>query len=141
MDLRAAGAAQERRLDSSGIPILALAERRLTWAEQREAVLAQNVANANTPGWRARDVAPFAQALHGLGVTMPMARTQGAHLSGVVPAGLSLAAAGEPERSPDGNSVALDRELTKLADTDAVHEFAADVLLKYRAMFRMALGR
>ena len=36
------------------MPLLDLAERRLVWASQRETVLAQNVANADTPLMRVR---------------------------------------------------------------------------------------
>ena len=43
--------------------IFSLAERRMVWLDRRQATLAQNVANANTPGFRARDSAPFADAL------------------------------------------------------------------------------
>jgi flagellar basal-body rod protein FlgB len=40
-----------------------LAERRLSWLDGRQRVLAENVANADTPRYRARDVAPFARLL------------------------------------------------------------------------------
>ena len=40
-----------------------LAETRLRWLDRRQEVLARNISNADTPGYRARDVTPFAQIL------------------------------------------------------------------------------
>ena len=39
------------------IPILSMLRMRLEWAQARQKVLAQNVANADTPSYQARDVA------------------------------------------------------------------------------------
>ena len=36
--------------------VLDLADRRLRWLDRRQQVLAQNIANADTPGWTARDL-------------------------------------------------------------------------------------
>ena len=41
------------------IPILSMLRTRLQWAQQRQAVLAENVANADTPSYRSRDLAPL----------------------------------------------------------------------------------
>ena len=58
---------------------IALAETRLRWLDARQRVLAQNVANADTPGYRPSDMRPFAQALAGAqGV---MAQTDPRHLA------------------------------------------------------------
>ena len=42
---------------------------------------------------------------------------------------------------PDGNGVAMDEQLSKVADTDATHELVTDLYAKYLSMFRTALGR
>ena len=124
-----------------GIALLDLAEKRMAWADRRQQVLAQNIANANTPHWQARDLTPFSAALakaHGAG----MALTQTRHLVGV-----GQGATGQPEvqkaaeRAPDGNAVALDEQLTKIADTETAQELATNLYKKYLGMFRVALGR
>ncbi|RYF10860.1 MAG: hypothetical protein EOO77_20625, partial [Oxalobacteraceae bacterium] len=46
-------------MDPTDIGLFRLAEKRLNWVEQRQQVLAQNIANANTPNFKARDVSPF----------------------------------------------------------------------------------
>jgi flagellar basal-body rod protein FlgB len=125
-------------MDPTQIGLFELAERRLSWLDRRSAVLAQNVANADTPSWRVRDLQPFDAALTRVGV-LPL-RTNSQHL-----AGTSTTVAGTRtltgERSPDGNAVRLDVELTKVADTDTAHMLVSDIWKKYMGLFRTALGR
>jgi flagellar basal-body rod protein FlgB len=125
--------------DLSQIPLFSLADRRLAWLGRRQEVLAENVANADTPGWRARDLPPFARLLRGAGVTL--ARTEPGHLSGSAEGGIAAPVAVPGEQAPDGNGVALDRELVKIADTDTAHAFVLGVMQSYLGMFRMALGK
>ena len=118
-----------------------LAERRLAWADRRLAVLAQNVANADTPEFRPRDVMPFAQAL-AEARTRPLSRTHALHLA---PAGAAAAGA-RPDRqvgetAPDGNAVSLDREAVRIAETDGAHALAMGLHRAFLGMFRTALGR
>jgi flagellar basal-body rod protein FlgB len=128
-------------MDKLRIDLLDLAEQRLNWATHRQEVLAQNIANANTPGFRPRDVRSFADALAGTAAVTPV-RTQPNHLAG--PSGV-LAGDETVDRrhtqSPDGNAVAIDEQLVKLADTDTIHRFATSIYHKYLGMFATALGR
>jgi flagellar basal-body rod protein FlgB len=116
---------------------IALAEDRMRWLDARQRVLAQNVANADTPGYRPSDLRPFGQA-----VTAALARTDLRHLG---PAGGADPRARlerrVPERSMDGNAVALDREALRIADTETAHALAVGLHRRYLALFRTALGR
>jgi flagellar basal body rod protein FlgB len=42
----------------SDIPILSMLRTRMQWHQERQRVLAENVANADTPNYHARDLAP-----------------------------------------------------------------------------------
>ena len=55
--------AQAGGMDPTQIGLFDLAERRLAWADRRQELLAQNIANANTPGYRPHDLQPFAATL------------------------------------------------------------------------------
>ncbi|MDN6042205.1 MAG: flagellar basal body protein, partial [Acetobacter sp.] len=66
---------------SNGTDLLGLAERRLTWLEKRQSVLAGNVANADTPGYVAKDVSPFQGVLQNQ-MAVTLAQTEPGHLSG-----------------------------------------------------------
>jgi flagellar basal-body rod protein FlgB len=120
---------------------LALAERRLHWLDRRQSVLAQNVANADTPGYRPRDLAPFGRALAGQ-MRLDIARTETGHVAGsrasMTGARAERSAA---EVTPDGNAVSLDREAVRIAETDTAHQLAMAVHRSFMGMFRASLGR
>jgi len=127
-------------MDAKHIGLFDLAEHRLAWANQRQAVLAQNIANANTPGYKPHDVVPFTKALATVQSVAPE-RTQPTHLAGT----LAVAAPNEViDRShmhtADGNAVSLDEQLVKLADTETTHSFVASIYRSYLGMFNTALG-
>ena len=117
-----------------------LAEKRLAWLDRRQGLLAQNIANANTPGYQARDLAPFALKLSLAEAAATPMRTDPLHLAGTVDDG-ALALTRPAEHGPDGNAVPLDTQLTEVADTDASQELVTDLYKKYMNLFRTALGR
>jgi flagellar basal-body rod protein FlgB len=128
-------------MDPTRIDLFDLAEQRLAWTDRRQAVLAQNIANADTPGYRPRDLTPFAAALAGTDVIAPV-RTQPNHMSGVAGDGAQSVTQPRPAaHAPDGNSVMLDDQLTKVADTETIHAMVTTIYKKYLGLFGMALGR
>jgi len=131
-------------MDPFGVRIMDLAEAKLGWLGRRQQVLAENVANADTPDYRPRDLGTFGSLLRGKLALAP-ARTAEGHL-----AGKDAAASGgmraRPDRSvrevsPNGNAVALDEQLMKLADTELQHGLALSLYHKTVSLFRVALGR
>jgi flagellar basal-body rod protein FlgB len=127
-------------LDPTRIALFDLADQRLAWVANRQTLLAQNIANADTPKWRSRDLQPFDATLETLSVTPSM--TDPRHLAGTVSAAaLSTSGGLAGERAPDGNAVSLDRELVKVGETDMAHALVTDLYKKYLGMFRTALGR
>ncbi len=127
-------------MDPKRIGLFDLAERRLAWADRRQTVLAQNIANANTPGFKPHDVRSFAATL-GDGGIGPV-RTLPNHLAGTTG---TMAAKEVVDRthmqSPDGNAVALDEQIVKVADTETTHALVTAIYRKYLGMFATALGR
>ncbi|MBL6454124.1 flagellar biosynthesis protein FlgB [Belnapia sp. T6] len=124
-------------MDLTRSPTIALAERRIAWLEERQRVLAQNIANADTPGYLPRDIGAFAQSLSD---AMAMARTAGSHLEGRTGVARARAERGA-ERAANGNGVSLDREALKVADTDTAHALATGLYRRWIGLFRTALGR
>ncbi len=124
-------------MNPTDVPLFNLLDRRLGWLEARQGVLSQNVANADTPGYVARDLPSFARILSG--TSLAPTATSPMHLmpsrSGIP----ARALAGE--RAPDGNGVRLDEQLTRIADTDSAHELAATLYRKYLGLFRTAIGK
>ena len=127
-------------MDPTRIAIFDLARQRMAWAEQRQALLANNIANANTPHYQPRDLPAFAKILSGLRTAEPT-RTQPNHLAGADAGGLRAAAAGPRLHNPDGNAVALDQQLTQVADTETTQSLTTTIYKKYMGLFAIALGK
>jgi len=110
----------------------------MAWLDRRAAVLAENIANADTPGWKSRDLKPFSAALDEAGVS-PL-RTNPMHLAGSAE---DDAATSERagESAPDGNTVRVDVEMTKVADTETAQTLVSNLWKSYVGMFRTALGK
>lgn len=128
-------------MDPTRAGFLELAQKRLSWLDQRQQVLARNVANADTPGWQARDLRPFAEILaDGTGVAP--ARSHATHNPGTLD---PLRAATIPirgqARMPDGNDVAVDDQLTRVANTESQQSLVTSLVRKYLGLVRLALGR
>jgi flagellar basal-body rod protein FlgB len=128
-------------MDPGGLRLFRLAEQRLSWLDRRQEVLAQNIANADTPGYAARDLAPFAKMVARSGAP-PLAVSSPRH---IVPASATLHAARPErlarERTHDGNAVRIDDQVARVAETESQHELAIGLYRKYVGLFRIALGR
>ncbi len=120
--------------------------KRLSWLGQRQQVLANNVANANTPGYRARDLKAlnFKQMLGGGGAKLGMAATNAGHLAGQS----RKPAAGAVEEKVDsheivtsGNSVSLEEEMMKVGKTMMDYQLTTNLYSKHIKMIKTALGR
>lgn len=105
----------------------------MTLASRRMQLIASNLANLDTPGYRTQDFnfqAALKQALGDApGQLLPMARTHPGHLA---PSGLgNLPPAEEPIRPAyernDGNDVNLDRETMLLARTQSAYQLSAQL--------------
>lgn len=125
-------------MDVSSTDLFALAERKLGWLEQRQQVLARNIANSDTPNYQPRDEQPFNSAVSALSVT-PV-QTSPMHLSGGSPDAGLITVQGS-DRAPDGNQVSVENEMTKVADTDNQQRFVTNLYSKYMSMFSTALGK
>ena len=125
-------------MDVASTDVFAMAQRKLGWLEERQQVLASNVANADTPNYRPSDEAPFASALSELSLTPvltnPMHIAIGDPQAGIIPEQ-------SDGRAPDGNEVSIEAEMTKVADTDNQQRMVTNLYGKYMSMFETALGK
>ncbi len=127
------------------VTLLAMAKRRMDWAANRQEVTAENIANANTPGYRGRDVAPF-QFKEMVPAVQPVAltTTHPMHIATrpLVDAGFSVQEERNPfETKPDGNTVSLEEQAMRMSDAKGVYDESATLFQKYVKMYRTALAR
>ena len=126
------------------IPLVAMLKTRLHWHQTRQKLLAENVANADTPGFKPQDLrAPGLSPGAAAGAaTVAVARTDAGHLA------LSPARPGEVaiqarrfDTTPSGNAVSLEDEMLKVAQNQADYQLAASLYQKSLAMLRTAVGK
>ncbi len=121
--------------------IFDVAEKRLAWTSERQAVLARNIANLSTPGFQAEDAAAFKDVLAG-STGVHLARTEINHMAGTTGPGLAGHALTKPTaRTADKNGIRMEEQLMKVADTETLHATVTAIYKKYVAMFGIALGK
>lgn len=109
------------------IALLRMANAMAAYAARRHALIARNVAHADTPGYRAQDIPPFAEVWRESEGGRAAARPRVLPLAGTL--------------SPNGNGVALEVELLKAAETRASHDLALAVYRSATGLLRASLGR
>lgn len=126
-------------MDISGLGLFRQMEQKMHWLSARQTVLSENVANADTPGYRPRDLKPFELASG----TLALAQTNAGHLTGSNASRTPVAVRDTSiiETSPDGNQVSLEDQLTKVADTGMDYQMLTNLYRKQISMFKTALGR
>lgn len=119
---------------TSPLYVMELANRNASWAATRQAAIAGNIANANTPGYKARDIEPFVAEVDR--TRLQLAATRAGHLS-LTP--MQLAA--EDVRRADGwdmthsgNDVSIDEQLAKADETGRRHQLSVSVLATFHRM-------
>ncbi|MFC2952216.1 FlgB family protein [Marinicaulis aureus] len=103
---------------------------------QRHAQVAENIANADTPGYKAKDLEPFAEAF-----AKNQRAQMDAHTSGFANQAFEAQKIDiEGVASPDGNTVSLEDQMTRSTAAVRDHETALTVYSKALAMMRATLG-
>jgi flagellar basal-body rod protein FlgB len=129
------------------VPLIGMLKTRMGWLEDRQRVLAQNVANADTPGVRTHDLEPldFKKAM----TQLPAQKTTLALTS---PDHIAATASGEVDKygrpraktfeiRPNGNAVVLEDEMMKVAQNQMDYQAATSLYSKSLGLIKTALGR
>jgi len=133
-------------MNLNSIPLFSMLTERLSWLNQRQQVLANNIANADTPGFKPRDLAPinFERLAQDASRAITITATNARHL-------VSSARSSGPfrvseqsdfyESSPSGNAVVLEEQLMQVSQTVMDHRITAGLYAKHLGMIRTAIGR
>lgn len=133
-------------MDLKDLKIFDMAMTKMNWASQRQKVLAQNVANADTPDYQPRDLKKldFRHMLRDQVAPVQVARTNPNHLKGTIPEQdqfRSRTLLKSYEESPDGNEVVLEEQMQKVGDTRGEYNTAVQLMESHLKMLKIALGR
>jgi flagellar basal-body rod protein FlgB len=127
----------------SQIPIFSMLRTRMQWHQERQQLLAENVANADTPKFKPRDLAPpDLKQLQPASVAL--ARTSGGHVDGSTGSGpvkFQLERQGAFETRPAGNAVSLEDEMIKVAANQMDFQAATALYTRGLGLIKTALGK
>lgn len=127
----------------SEIPIFSMLRTRLHWHQERQRLLAENIANSETPGFRPQDLAPpsFGGELARAGL-VNLAQTNPAHFADAGGSGESFRVE-RPQFAvrPAGNAVHLEDEVMKVAANQMDYQAASALYGRSLALIKLALGK
>ena len=135
------------------IPLFAMLKGKLGYLSDRQRLIAQNVANADTPGYAPSDLKPFsiptalaAAASPGPGAAqgaVTAARTNVTHISTKPPPKTTWKTTTGPdsEVTLDGNQVVLEDQMMKMTESRLDYDAAIGLYQKSVAMLRLAARR
>ncbi len=132
-------------MDYINLPVFSLANEKMRFASQRQALLAQNIANADTPGYKTQDLKTpdFGAMLSGRMHAVAPSKTNPMHLSAAGGAGQPFKQITRPhtaETHPNGNTVSLDEEMKNMSLNQSDYQSTTAIYQKTVSMFKMALG-
>jgi len=124
------------------IEIFKMAGDMASQAIARQSVIARNIANADTPGYRAQDIASFAETYRSNDSQMTMRATRAGHLD------VQSTQFSNPETfetddpaSPNGNSVSLESEMVKASELRYQYDLALSIYSTSLGILRTSIGR
>ncbi|PYE87708.1 flagellar basal body rod protein FlgB [Phyllobacterium leguminum] len=121
------------------IHLFDLASRQAQWLSVKEAAIASNVANANTPDFKARDVDPFSDVLEK--TQLSMAATDPRHLE-VNASGISAVQMRQEditETTHSGNTVSLEQEMIKAGEVNRDFSLNTSIVKAFHRMMLAAV--
>jgi flagellar basal-body rod protein FlgB len=132
----------------SDMPMLSALRTKMQWHQERQRVLAENVANSDTPNFKPRDLVqptfdkPGAAAAGGAMGTLPMLRTQGVTIT---PSGSAASfganSRGSYETRPAGNAVNLEDEMLKVSANQMDFAAASSLYTRSLGLLKTAIGK
>jgi flagellar basal-body rod protein FlgB len=138
--------------------LFGLMNMRMDYLKQRQAMVAQNVANADLPGYKAKDLVSFSQALESRSEAGGRSGVRGAHVQPVSlaltdtahingsgnPTGASFGSnrpAASYETLPSGNSVVLEEQMMKISEIGNDYNLITNLYRNASGMMKLALGK
>jgi len=125
------------------LEIFQMAQAMAQHAGTRQAAIAQNIAQADTPGYKARDVASFSETYRAQDGGAGQRATREKHLTGNAdryePEIITLTNSGS--QSPNGNTVSVELEMMRAAEVKIQHDTALTVYRSSLDILRTSIGR
>lgn len=133
-------------MDLNKVTLFGMLKGRMGWLARRQEVLAQNIANADTPMYKPKDLQPldFKRYLRGTQARIPLATTSPKHFAGTrnsMSPFSDLKNQKNYETAPNGNAVVLEEQMVKISETQLQHNLSTELYRKHIGMIKIALGK
>ncbi len=132
------------------IPIMAALTQRMKWLNQNQTVISQNIANADTPGYKPsaltpQDFSALVESVSRSSAGMAIAPVKPVEIA-PIGGDLSTPAFGQSEASAretsqNGNAVVLEEEMMKLADNQMQYAMITNLYKKNVSLLKAAMGK
>jgi flagellar basal-body rod protein FlgB len=126
------------------LPLFSMLRTRMQWHQERQRLLAENVANSDTPSFRPRDLAPlsFDRAMQ-MPSSVGLSRTEASHIASSESSSTSFATSriGNYEVRPTGNAVNLEDEMIKVSANQMDFQAATTLYTRSLGLIKTAIGR
>lgn len=127
------------------MPLMSFIREKMKWHQARQSVLASNVANADTVGYRPKDLSAMTFDQHLPRVSRPqtgMLTTNDKHMTVAFQTeGFDQSAGKDFEVTPSGNAVVLEDQMVKVANNQFDYQMASTVYSRSLGLIKIALGR
>lgn len=139
-------------MDLSKIPLMNAIAKRMDWLTNKQQVISQNIANANTPNYRSKVLdAPDFQGLversmnAGSGSKLAVQKTNSKHMASAgsvnMRGGRVVVDSRASESTPTGNNVVLEDQMLDMAKTQMDYNTMINLYRKQVGLVRTALGK
>ncbi len=133
-------------MDLSNVPLFNIVKKRMAWLGQRQEVIAQNIANSDTPRYKAQDIKKFRfkELIRKESSNIRMLTTDNDHRGGQKKRWSEFGVGDVKlpyETAPNGNSVILEEQLSKMGESSVNYRLTTELYKKHIGMLRSALGR
>ena len=130
----------------SDMPMLSALRSKMQWHQERQKVLADNVSNSDTPGFRPRDLVQpkfdkIGMAAGGPMGSLPMMQASGTN---IIPTNTSVYGAnnrGAYETRPSGNAVNLEDEMLKSSSNSGDYAAVTSLYSRSLGLLKTAIGK
>ena len=132
-------------MDLAKIPLFAQLKGKMAWLVQRQKILAENIANADTPGYVPKDLkqVDFSRQVAAAQRKIRVVSTREGHTSPKVSnASFRANEQRDPyEIAPAGNAVVIEEQMMKVAETQIDYQMMTSIYKKNIGFIKMALGK
>ena len=126
-----------------GLSLFQALGEKMRWHQERQGVLAENIANADTPDYVERDLKAFSFGDEMSSVaSLTMSTSSPQHMSATSGGGGAFGSESAPfEITPSGNGVTLEDEMMKVSSNDMDYQAVTTLYTRSMRLLKIAIGR